>query len=76
MHRVTPIHRSVMSNRKRSQTWPVKKSSDSHDSQELQKDLFEKSNENNDLQKDLTYTKSHVTMNRNIEKERKNDSSN
>ena len=54
---------------------PVKKSSDSHDSQELQKDLFEKSNENNDLQKDLTYTKSHVTMNRNIEKERKNDSS-
>ena len=60
-----------MSNRKRSQTWSIKKSSDSHDSQELQKDLFEKSNENNDLQKDLTYTKSHVTMNRNIEKERK-----
>ena len=37
----------------------------------ITKDLFEKSNENNDLQKDLTYTKSHVTMNRNIEKERK-----
>ena len=71
MHRITPIHRSVMSNRKRSQTWSIKKSSDSHDLQELQKDLFEKSNENNDLQKDLTYTKSHVTMNRNIEKERK-----
>ena len=75
MHKITPIHRSVMNNRKRSQTWSVKKPSDSHDSQELQKDLFEKSNENNDLQKDLTYTKSHVTMNRNIEKERKNDSS-
>ena len=73
--RVTPIQRSVFSNRRRSQTWSGNPS-DSHDSQELQKDLFEKSNENNDLQKDLTYTKSHVTMNRNIEKERKNDSSN
>ena len=63
-----------MSNRKRSQTWPVKKSRKSHDSQdssESQKDLFEKSNENNDLQRDLTYSKSSVTMSSNIEKERK-----
>ena len=60
-----------MNNRKRSQTWPVKKSRDSHDSQEVQKDLFEKSNKNNDLQRDLTYSKSSVTMSSNIEKERK-----
>ena len=60
-----------MNNRKRSQTWPIKKSRDSHDSQEGQKDLFEKSNKNNDLQRDLTYSKSSVTMSSNIEKERK-----
>ena len=60
-----------MNNRKRSQTWPIKKSRDSHDSQGEKKDVFEKSNKNNNLQRDLTYTKSSVTMSSNIEKERK-----
>ena len=71
MKKITPIHRTVMNTRKRSQTWPIKKASDSHDSQEGQKDLFEKSNKNNDLQRDLTYTKYSVTMSSNNEKERK-----
>ena len=73
--RVTPIQRSVFSNRRRSQTWSVNPSDshDSHDSQKSQKDGFEKSSENNVLDMGLTYSKSSGTMNSNIEKERKND---
>ena len=75
--KITPIQRVINSTRRKAQTWPIpKESRDSHDSQEEQKDVFEKSNENNDLQRDLTYSKSSVTMSSNIEKERKNDSSN
>jgi len=70
--RVTPIQKSVFSNRQRSQTW-TRKSSDSHDSPELQKDGFEKSSDNSVLEKGLTYIKSYGTMSSNIEKERKND---
>ena len=65
-----------MSNRKRSQTWSIKKPSDSHDShdsEKSQKDLFEKSNENNVLEMGLTYDKLSVNMSSNNEKERKND---
>ena len=70
--KITPIQRVINSTRRKAQTWPIpKESTDSHDSQEEQKDVFEKSNENNDLQRDLTYTKSSVTMSSNIEKERK-----
>ena len=71
IRKITPTYRTIMNTRQRSQTWPIKKASDSHDSQEGQKDLFEKSNKNNDLQRDLTYSKSSVTMSSNIEKERK-----
>ena len=70
--RVTPIQKSVFSNRQRSQTW-TRKSSDSHDSTELQKDWFEKSSDNSVLEKGLTYIKSYGNMSSNIEKERKND---
>ena len=70
--RVTPIQKSVFSNRQRSQTW-TRKSSDSHDSQKSQKDGFEKSSENNVLDMGLTYSKSSGNMSSNIEKERKND---
>ena len=70
--RVTPIQKSVFSNRQRSQTW-TRKSSDSHDSPELQKDWFEKSSDNSVLEKGLTYIKSYGNMSSNIEKERKND---
>tara|TARA_Y100000768_G_scaffold75402_1_gene53228 strand:+ start:1610 stop:1846 length:237 start_codon:yes stop_codon:yes gene_type:complete len=70
--RVTPIQKSVFSNRQRSQTWP-RKSSDSHDSPELQKDGFEKSSDNSALEKGLTYDKLSVNMSSNNEKERKND---
>ena len=70
--RVTPIQKSVFSNRQRSQTW-TRKSSDSHDSTELQKDWFEKSSDNSGLEKGLTYIKSYGNMSSNIEKERKND---
>tara|TARA_Y100001937_G_scaffold103287_1_gene142335 strand:+ start:924 stop:1160 length:237 start_codon:yes stop_codon:yes gene_type:complete len=70
--RVTPIQRSVFSNRQRSQTWP-RKSSDSHDSPELQKDGFEKTSDNSVLEKGLTYNKLSVNMSSNNEKERKND---
>ena len=70
--KITPIQRVINSTRRKAQTWSIpKESRDSHDSQEEQKDVFEKSNENNDLQRDLTYTKSSVTMSSNIEKERK-----
>ena len=70
--RVTPIQRSVFSNRRRSQTWSGNPS-DSHDSQKSQKDGFEKSSENNVLDMGLTYSKSSGNMSSNIEKERKND---
>ena len=70
--RVTPIQKSVFSNRQISQTW-TRKSSDSHDSTELQKDWFEKSSDNSVLEKGLTYIKSYGNMSSNIEKERKND---
>ena len=70
--RVTPIQRSVFSNRRRSQTWSGNPS-DSHDSQKSQKDEFEKSSENNVLDMGLTYSKSSGNMSSNIEKERKND---
>ena len=73
--RVTPIERSVFSNRRRSQTWSGNPSDshDSHDSEKSQKDLFEKSNENNVLEMGLTYDKLSVNMSSNNEKERKND---
>ena len=73
--RVTPIQRSVFSNRQRSQTWPKKsrESNDSPDSEKSQKDLFEKSSENNTLDMGLTYDKLSVNMSSNNEKERKND---
>ena len=73
--RVTPIQRSVFSNRRRSQTWSENPSDshDSHDSEKFQKDLFEKSSENNVLEMGLTYSKSSGNMSSNIEKERKND---
>ena len=70
--RVTPIQKSVFSNRQRSQTW-TRQSSDSHDSPELQKDWFEKSSDNSVLEMGLTYSKSSGNMSSNIEKERKND---
>ena len=57
--RVTPVQRSVFSNRRRSQ--------------KFQKDEFEKSSENNVLDMGLTYSKSSGNMSSNIEKERKND---
>ena len=73
--RVTPIQRSVFSNRQRSQSWSKKsrESNDSHDSEKSQKDLFEKSSENNVLEMGLTYDKLSVNMSSNNEKERKND---
>ena len=73
--RVTPIQRSVFSNRRRSQTWSGNPSDshDSPDSEKSQKDLFEKSNENNVLEMGLTYDKLSVNMSSNNEKERKND---
>ena len=73
--RVTPIQRSVFSNRRRSQTWSGNPSNfhDSHDSEKSQKDLFEKSSENNTLDMGLTYDKLSVNMSSNNEKERKND---
>ena len=73
--RVTPIQRSVFSNRRRSQTWSGNPSDshDLHDLQKSQKDLFEKSNENNVLEMGLTYDKLSVNMSSNNEKERKND---
>ena len=73
--RVTPIQRSVFSNRQRSQTWSGNPSDshDSHDSQKSQKDGFEKSSDNSVLEMGLTYSKSSGNMCSNIEKERKND---
>ena len=73
--RVTPVQRSVFSNRRRSQTWSGNPSDshDSNDSEKSQKDLFEKSNENNVLEMGLTYDKLSVNMSSNNEKERKND---
>ena len=73
--RVTPVQRSVFSNRQRSQTWfkNPSDSHDSHDSEKSQKDLFEKSSQNNVLDMGLTYGKSSGNMSSNIEKERKND---
>ena len=70
--RVTPVQRSVFSNRRRSQTWSGNPS-DSHDSPASQKDGFEKSSDNSVLEKGLTYIKSYGNMSSNIEKERKND---
>ena len=73
--RVTPIQKSVFSNRQRSQTWSRNPSDshDSHDSEKSKKDLFEKSSDNSALEKGLTYDKLSVNMSSNNEKERKND---
>ena len=73
--RVTPIQKSVFSNRQRSQTWSGNPSDshDSHDSEKSKKDLFEKSSDNSALEKGLTYDKLSVNMSSNNEKERKND---
>ena len=59
--RVTPIQRSVFSNRRRSQTWSGNPSDshDSHDSQKSQKDGFEKSSENNVLERVLKQSVKH-----------------
>jgi len=58
--RVTPIHRTVFSQRRQSQTWKVSDSSDSQEEENQQKLDLEKRNENKYLRKHLTIPQSSV----------------
>jgi hypothetical protein len=58
--RVTPIHRTVFSQRRQSQTWKVSDSPDSQEEENQQKLDLEKRNENKYLRKHLTIPQSSV----------------
>ena len=58
--RVTPIQRTVFSQRRQSQTWKVSDSSDSQEEENQQKLDLEKRNENKYLRKHLTIPQSSV----------------
>ena len=58
--RVTPIQRTVFSQRRQSQTWKVSDSPDSQEEENQQKLDLEKRNENKYLRKHLTIPQSSV----------------
>ena len=58
--RVTPIQRTVFSQRRQSQTWKVSDSPDSQEDENVENSDLKKPNENKDLKRHLTLPQSSV----------------
>ena len=58
--KVTPIYRTVFSQRKPSQTWKVSDSPDSQEDENAENSDLKKPNENKDLKRHLTLPQSSV----------------
>jgi len=58
--RVTPIQRTVFSQRRQSQTWKVSDSPDSQTDENVENSDLEKRNKNKDLKRHLTLPQSSV----------------
>tara|TARA_B110000240_G_C13259296_1_gene350911 strand:- start:15 stop:206 length:192 start_codon:yes stop_codon:yes gene_type:complete len=58
--RVTPIQRTVFSQRRQSQTWIVSDSPDSQEDENVENSDIKKPNENKDLKRHLTLPQSSV----------------
>ena len=58
--RVTPIQRTVFSQRRQSQTWKVSDSPDSQEDENVENSDLKKLNENKDLKRHLTLPQSSV----------------